>query len=81
MMQLMARYSLYESMIATIEQNCGFIFDQYSEIHADIFGSESSVTFWKPAMAKWIAKMECFHPKTNLIFYDLCQLKVKNDLK
>ena len=57
------------------------MFEQYSEICGHITSENSSLNFWKHAMAKWIVMMDSFHSDTNLIFYDLCQTKVKNQLK
>lgn len=39
------------------------------------------MNFWRPALAKWISKMQQYHQKNNLIFYDLVSEHVKTELK
>ena len=39
------------------------------------------MNFWRPALAKWISKMQQYHQKTNLIFHDLVSEHVKTELK
>ena len=82
LLHLTSKYYQFQSTVIGIEQNLGFLFQNYGELHQELFSTNlGKFSFWKPAFAMWIKKMNKFHQTTNPIYSSLLQLNTNEEFE
>jgi hypothetical protein len=69
LVQLTLRYTQFVNTVLAVEENLGFVFENYGELYTEIFGQrDTKFCFWRPTFVMWMDKMNEFHDTTNTIY-------------
>lgn len=66
-----------------IEENVGFLFSHYNELYSEVYiHNKPNYNFWRPALTKWLIKMEEMHEECNQVYhYSFTKLRMDNLLR